>query len=174
VSSALGRYLFLPRSEVAAAGEPFGGTRSSELIERNPLGPRADQLDNGSVRYLKARRNLDAAVFQLGDRAIEVHHAVNKHGLIALQVPGQQYRRRIRTQAHHRHSGTEGLDREHQLCAQSVCEVPDVDRDVAAWEIDKVELIEHNRQATLARRRFTGYRSGRRLRAECRGEALAS
>jgi hypothetical protein len=61
-------------------------------------------------------------------------------------MSGQQHHRRIRVQAHHRDSGLERLDREDQLATQAGCEVLDVARYIAAWEVDELEAIEDDEQ----------------------------
>jgi hypothetical protein len=138
-------------SEVAPAVEVLGGIRSGKLIKRNALRSWVDQLDGRSVWNTKACSNFHAAVLQLDDSPIEVWHTEKEDGLIAMEMLGEQYRRRIRIQANHGHSGPEGLNGENQLGAQSSGEVLDIGRDVTAWEIDKLQSAEHNLQATLLR-----------------------
>jgi hypothetical protein len=100
------------------------------------------------MRDVEARGDLHAASLCLGDRPLEVGYAVDQDRLIVLEVAGEQQCGGIRAEAHHRHPSPQGLDREHQLGAQSVREVLDVGGNVTAGEIDEVEPIEHHRQAT--------------------------
>lgn len=96
----------------------------------------------------EARGNFHAAVLKLDDSLIEVWHAEKEDGLIAVEMLSEQYRRRIRVQVNHGHPGPEGLNGKNQLGAQSVGEVLDIGRHVTAREIDKLQSVKHNPQAT--------------------------
>ena len=98
------------------------------------------------MRNLKARSNLDSALRQLGDSPIKVSHAVDKDRLIALEMPGQQQRRRIRIQANHRNPGTERLNRKYELAAQPAREVLHVRGDVVARQIHELQPLEQDNQ----------------------------
>lgn len=137
--------------EVAPAVEVLRGICSGELIERNALRPWVDQLGGRSVWNIEACLNFHTAALQLDDSSIEVWHTEEEDGLIAVEMLGEQERRRIRIQANHCHPGPEGLNGENQLRAQSSSEVLDIGRYVTAWEIDKLQSIEHNPQGTPSR-----------------------
>jgi hypothetical protein len=131
-------------SEVAPAVEVLGNIRPGELIERNALRSWIDQLDDGSVWNTETCSNFHAAVLQLDDGLFELWHTEKEDGLIAMEMLGEQYRRRLRVQANHSHPGPEGLNGENQLGAQSSGEVHNIRRDITAWEINKLQSAEHN------------------------------
>jgi hypothetical protein len=102
------------------------------------------------VRDLKPSADVNAALEQLHNGPPEVRHAVDEDGLIAFKNPPQQHGRRISVKANHRHPRSQGLDRKDQLATETVREVADVLRNIAAWKVDKLQRPKHKKQASRA------------------------
>ena len=137
--------------EVAPSGEPPVGLRPRALVQSNPLRTRIRYLRAAPVRDLEPQPKVDVAVAQLRDGPIEVLDAVDEDWLVAVEMPREQERRRIRGQPHHRHACSEGLDREYELRTQPPGEVLQVGGDVPARQVDEVKLIEHSQTEAAAR-----------------------
>ena len=69
---------------------------ASLIVEREPLRPRVDYLRAAPVRDLELHAGLDVTVAQLCHCPIEVLDAVDEDWLVALEMPREQERGRIR------------------------------------------------------------------------------
>lgn len=75
-------------SEIATAGKAARRFGSSELVERDPLGPAHHEFDAGTVGNLEAAHDLHIATSQFANLALEVKDPIDQHGFISLKVPG--------------------------------------------------------------------------------------
>ena len=90
-------------SEVASTGQAFGGLRSSQLIQSQALRAGAYESHARSVRDLETLSDLHPRLPQLHNSQLKVGDAVDKHGLVALEVTREQQSRWV-----HRRRGDRG------------------------------------------------------------------
>lgn len=95
------------------------------------------------MRDSEPRLDLDAVRLEMVDRLLQILDPVDEHRLISLQMPRKQNCRLPLSQPNHRHPRPERLNRERRPCPKALGEVGKVGGDVAAWEVDEVELVEH-------------------------------
>src|SRR5436309_11742228 len=84
------------RSEVGTTGEVIGDARPRQLVHGEPVAPRRLERGAGSLRDLEGSWPFPARSLQAFDRPAEIGDAVHEDRPVALEVVGQQDRRRTR------------------------------------------------------------------------------